>query len=58
MKRSKRIDEYLSENEFRGVWFAWLEDKQADTKMDDMQLHLCRQSYKAGYKTGKGVLDE
>lgn len=57
MKRSKRIDEYLKEAEFRVVWFVWLEDKQADTKMDDVQLHLCRQSYKAGYKLGKRSLD-
>lgn len=58
MKRSKWIDEYLKEQDFRVVWLAWLTDKQTDTKMDDVQLHLCRQSYKAGYKLGKRSLDD
>lgn len=53
MKRSKPIDEYLYEQEFRNVWYRWI----VNNKMDEMQLHLCRQSYKAGYKLGKGALD-
>ena len=52
MKRSKRIDVYLKENEFRHSWYAWV----AHTELNDKQLHYCRESYKAGYKLGLTML--
>ena len=53
MKRSKRIDVYLKEHEFRNNWYAWVANTDG---LNDKTIHLCRESYKAGYKLGLTML--